>query len=118
MKKFNLAPVPTFAGGSIEMLLERWLPDLWKSIQNSYNIAPNSPPSSVAVGASPVTLTAADPGFYVITGGAVTMLSLTRQGLTVNLPTTLVQVVVSAGDTLTITYTSAPTVTFWPFYGS
>lgn len=118
MKKFNLAPVPTFAGGALEALLERWLPDLWKAVQGSYLTAPNTPPSSVTVGTSPVTLVATDPGFYVITGGAITMLTLTRQSLTVNLPTTLMQVVVSAGDTLTVTYTSAPTVTFWPFYGS
>lgn len=118
MKKFNLAPVPTFAGGALEALLERWLPDLWKAVQTSYEIAPNSVPNSVTVGASPVALSATDPGFYVITGGVITMLSLTRQGLTVNLPSTLTQVVVSSGDTVTVTYTSAPTITFWPFYGS
>lgn len=117
MKSFNLAPVPPFAGQSLEQILERWLPSLYNAVRDSYPVAPKSDPIAVTVPASPASLVSSDPGFYVITGGTITTITLTRGTVTVTLPSSIVQVVVASGDTLKITYTAAPTVGFWAFYG-
>lgn len=118
MKSFNLAPVPPFAGQSLEQLLERWLPSLYNAVKDSYPVPPKSDSSTITVPASPASFTPSDPGFYIITGGTITTITLTRGTVTVTLPSNMVQVVVASGDVLKITYTTAPAITFWSFYGS
>jgi hypothetical protein len=72
------------------------------------------PAQSVAVGTSPFTYTAAFSGTLSITGGAVSALSLIRQGTLIALGITSGLIPLSRLDLLQITYSAAPTVTFLP----
>jgi hypothetical protein len=65
--------------------------------------------TSVTVGASPFTYTAARDGFVSITGGAVTGISYSRQGVSFSVGLSGV-VPVKKGDAVVITYSSTPTV--------
>ncbi len=68
--------------------------------------------ASITVGASPYVYTATTRGAVAVSGGTVSAASLTR-GSAVTLPIAGL-FPVSAGDTITVTYTVAPTMTFVP----
>ncbi len=67
-----------------------------------------------AVGPSPFTWSAPSNGAVILTGGAVTALSLTRGGSGVSLTVFGAPLPVRSGDEITITYTSAPGMTWLP----
>jgi len=73
--------------------------------------------SSVAVGSSPFLWGATQDGFVVVEGGTVSLIELLRGPsvvTTYNLGATQGQFIVRNGDAIQITYTVAPTVTFFP----
>lgn len=72
------------------------------------------PVAVVALGASPAAYTAPFTGTVVITGGTVTIITLTRQGTAVATGLTAGIIPVSRGDVITVTYAVLPTVSFLP----
>jgi hypothetical protein len=76
---------------------------------------PTGFPSSVTLSASPMSYKAPEGGHLIIQGGAVTLVSLTRDGITnYNTGQTQGMFPVSLGDTLIINYTGTPVLTFVP----
>lgn len=74
------------------------------------------PPASegpIHLGASPFTWQAPQKGFVIITGGTVSAVQFTRSAV-YNTGQTAGLFPVSANDSLTITFSAAPTVTFVP----
>lgn len=76
---------------------------------------PVGQPVSVALATSPMAYRATQGGHLIIQGGTVTMVSLSRDGVT-NFNTGQTQGIfpLSQGDTLFITYTGTPVLTFVP----
>jgi hypothetical protein len=72
-----------------------------------------SPMTAPAVGASPYTFTAVTIGNLFITGGTVSSIVLTRSGVSITCQKDQF-IPMAAGDTVTTTYTVAPTMTFVP----
>ncbi len=72
------------------------------------------PVLSVTLGASPAAYTAPFDGTVVITGGTVTIITLTRQGTAVATGLTTGIIPVARRDIVTVTYAVLPTVTFIP----
>jgi hypothetical protein len=68
----------------------------------------------VTPGASPYSFVAPFNGQVAVTGGTVSAIALSRQGTTVATGLTLGTFMVSRGDSLVITYSGVPTVTFLP----
>ena len=82
------------------------------------NIFTGKPPqaeASVTLGTSPLTYIASRKGFLIIQGGTVSMVQWSRGGIA-NHNTGQTQGVfpLSQGDSLVITYTGTPTLTFAP----
>lgn len=72
-----------------------------------------SPMTQPAVGASPYTFTASTIGNAFLTGGTVSGIVLTRSNVSIACqPDQFIPM--AAGDTLTVTHTGAPTLTFVP----
>lgn len=69
---------------------------------------------SVTVGASPTGFTARVAGFLLISGGTVSAVSLGRGATTTAFPAATALLPLSPGDTGTVTYSVAPTLTFIP----
>lgn len=76
---------------------------------------PNAAIAPITRTASPFTYTAAQGGTVVIQGGTVSMVSINRDGIN-NFNTGQTQGLfpVSQGDSLIVTYTVGPTMTFIP----
>jgi predicted Rossmann-fold nucleotide-binding protein len=68
--------------------------------------------AAVAVGASPFDYKVPGTGAVIVTGGTVTALSYGRNGTFTALGVIVGIIPLSKGDTLRITYTVLPTVTF------
>lgn len=73
-----------------------------------------SPISSVTVGASPFSHIANSAGHIAVTGGTVSSISLKRGGTTIATGLIAGVFVEGIGDTITVTYTAAPTMNFVP----
>lgn len=71
------------------------------------------PIAAVTVGGSPFTYTAATIGNMFVTGGTVSSIVLTRSGVSITCQANQF-IPMAAGDTVTVTYTVAPTMTFVP----
>ena len=69
---------------------------------------------SVSVGASPFVFTATRSGQLITTGGTVSLMEYARDGSYVGLGITAGPTYVAAGDSVRVTYTAAPTMTFIP----
>ncbi len=72
------------------------------------------PAQAIAVGASPFTYQAPFTGMVNVKAGAVTGISLIRQGTSFGLGMTGGNFWLARGDQLEVTYTGAPTMTFFP----
>lgn len=73
--------------------------------------------SAVTVTASPFLKSFTQDGFVIVEGGTVSLIEYLRGSsvlTTYNLGITKGQIVVKNGDAIQITYTVAPTVTFFP----
>ena len=94
------------------------LTDLFREIIRALNAVidrtdtPITAASSVAVTASPFTYAAPSDGCLALVGGVVTGLAYGRQGTFTTISGGLVPV--KKGDSVRITYTTAPTVSFIP----
>jgi hypothetical protein len=84
---------------------------LWRFFQ--ILAGPPMQESAVILGNSPTAFVAPTDSQILIVGGTGVSLTITRKG-TYNLPSTIGYFPVSDGDILTITYTTAPTVTYFP----
>lgn len=69
-------------------------------------------PSTVTVGASPFTYTASSDGLLIITGGTVSLIEYGRNSIYTATGLTAGVVPVVEGDSVRITYTVLPTVTW------
>lgn len=84
----------------------------WTGLVNGQ---PTGIPAPVTAGPSPYTYKASQGGTLIIQGGTVSMVSFSRDGVTnFNTGQTQGMFPVSAGDTLIITYSGAPNLTFVP----
>lgn len=72
-----------------------------------------SPMTQPAVGASPFVYTAGTIGDAFISGGTVSSIVLSRSGVSITCQSNQF-IPMAAGDTLTVTHTGAPTMTFVP----
>lgn len=72
-----------------------------------------APLAPVTVGASPFTYVAPDAGRVVVQGGTVSLIELGRKATFVALGITAGVVPVSRGDSVRVTYTVLPTLTFF-----
>lgn len=103
--------------GDVVGLTQR-LTDLLRSILRQLNTltarveTPPDAASAVTVGASPYSYTSADDGLVVVVGGTVSALAYGRNGSFTALGIVAGLVPVKFGDTVRITYTAAPTVSF------
>lgn len=77
-------------------------------------IATAQPFLALTPGASPWGYTAAYNGTVTITGGTVSAIDLARQGTSISTGLIVGLIPVRRGDTVTVTYTVAPTATFIP----
>lgn len=87
----------------------------YKFFSGLFTGKPPSAEVTVTVGTSPYTYTATQRGFLIVQGGTVSLIQWSRGGVA-NHTTGQTQgcFPVSAGDSLIITYTGAPNVTFVP----
>jgi hypothetical protein len=72
------------------------------------------PVSAITPTGSPFTYTAPYWGTVVVNGGVVTVIALKRQGTSVTTGLTDAVVPVARGDSVVVTYSGAPTMTFIP----
>ena len=69
---------------------------------------------AITPGASPYTYRTQQEGTLSVVGGTMSALSLTRSGVSVSLAVSTPMIPLSPGDTVTITYTVAPTLKLIP----
>jgi hypothetical protein len=80
-----------------------------------YNGLPPAAEVAVTPGASPYTYSAAVRGSVIVSGGTVSAIAFSRDGVTFyNVGQTSGMFLLNAADQLRITYTVLPTVTFVP----
>lgn len=96
-------------GGLISPLWARLLGLIWIKAGGTGA----APLETITVGASPFSYTAPQAGTVVVAGGTVSALTITR-GTAVSLGVVSGAVPVRQGDIVTVTYTGAPTMTFFP----
>lgn len=85
----------------------------WQFFVNLSQQSARSPVAVISPSASPYTYTAAQIGSLVVRGGTVSLLQLVRGGSAVNV-TGAVVVPLCADDSVVVTYSVMPTVTFVP----
>jgi hypothetical protein len=113
----NLNEEPRLPRDSLSMLVIR-LTDLLRDILRQLNKTtartdtPVAAASSVTVGASPFSYTPDNDGLLIVVGGVVTALAYGRQGTFTALGVVAGLVPVKSGDTVRITHTAAPAVSF------
>lgn len=71
------------------------------------------PESTITVTTSPFTYTAQVAGMVLITGGTISQINLVRS-TTVTTGLTTGQFILGKGDSLVVTYSVTPTMTFYP----
>lgn len=76
-------------------------------------LSAENPMAPVTVGASPFAFTARTIGHMFITGGTVSSIVLTRSSVSIACQANQF-IPMAAGDTVTVTYAVAPTMTFVP----
>lgn len=77
-------------------------------------LAQPAPVAAVALTGSPLSFTASERGTAFIIGGTVSAIQITRARATFTTGQTSGNVPLAQGDTLIVTYTVAPTVSFVP----
>lgn len=70
----------------------------------------NDKPIVITVGASPFAYMAPTTGTLVINGGTVSLINYTRSGVNVTMTGGVIPI--SSGDTVTVTYSVVPSMTF------
>lgn len=101
-------PVPLITGGRTESAWYRF----WAGLFNGLAPAAEVP---VTLGASPYVYSAPVKGFVIVSGGTVSAVEFSRDGVTFySYGVTAGPFPLNAADRIRITYTVAPTVTFVP----
>lgn len=90
-----------------------WLYKLWSLVTGDVN-GSNAAGVAITLGGSTVPFVVTDKGTVWIKGGTVTAVAITRATVSWTLGITSGGVPASIGDTITITYSSAPTVFLIP----
>lgn len=72
----------------------------------------NAAPAAITVGVSPFTYTATSNGLALISGGTVSLIEYGRGGVFTNTGQIAGAILVEQGDSLRVTYTVLPTMTF------
>lgn len=72
------------------------------------------PIAAVALTGSPFSFTASERGTAFVVGGTVSVIKITRARVTITTGQTSGNVPLAQGDTLIVTYSAAPTVSFVP----
>lgn len=85
----------------------RFLQQVFQRVANSGEDA-----AAVTVGASPFVYTAASDGNVIVTGGTVSLIQYGRNAAFTSIGITSGIVPVFAGDSVRVTYTALPTMTF------
>jgi hypothetical protein len=87
----------------------------YRFLQAIYKGNPPADVQPISLGVSPATYVAQQKGFLIVSGGTVSLIQFSRDGVS-NYTTgqTSGAIPVSAGDSLIVTYTVLPTVTFVP----
>lgn len=102
-------PSPTLnmnGGGPPESIWYRFLVRLAQ-------LSAEKPFEAISVGASPFTYVARTIGHVFVKNGTVALITLGRSGMTVECPTQTF-IPVAANDTVTVTYSGLPDMTFIP----
>ena len=99
---------PIETKGQIERTWYQFFGDVW-------NGRPRGAIATVTVGTSPFTYQVTTKGFMVIQGGTVSLIQFTRDGITnINTGVTAGCIPLSQGDSIIVTYTVAPNMTWVP----
>lgn len=109
----QLASLPTY---SQPLTMEDHISKVWyRFFADTHTGRPQGSEYALAPSGSPYTFIAPSAGFVIVQGGTVSAIAFSRNGTTFY-PTGQTQgcVPVSAGDTLVITYSSVPALTFVP----
>lgn len=108
----NQLPVPNVMAPLVDKLGKIIPP--WNSwFQQFSQQAPEV--ASVTVGTSPFSYTANTPGNLIVSGGTVSLITLTRGTTTITIATSTANpriVPIAIGDTVEVTYTVLPTIQF------
>jgi hypothetical protein len=88
----------------------------WIQYLQQFTQAP-APYKPISVGTSPFTFTAAEPGFLCVLNGTVTTQTVKRGSISLDI-TGIRFTPVGVNDTVTITYSTVPTVFFIPSFGA
>lgn len=78
---------------------------------------PPPPFKNIVVDGSPFSYTAVEPGYIIVNGGTVSAIHLLRGRDDLNLTGQKI-IPVSIKDTVVVTYSVLPTITFIPIYGA
>lgn len=101
---------PTFDAPIVDTKTGRLTRPWFLALQSLWDPAPES---SVTAGSSPFAFTVNQPGALLVSGGNVSAISFKRTTTTV-LGITSGFIPCGVGDVITITYTVAPTLVFFP----
>ena len=84
----------------------------WSDLRNG---RPPNAISTIAIGTSPFTYQAQQKGFVIVRGGTVTLIQFTRDQITnVNTGVTSGCIPLSQGDSVIVTFSAPPNMTFVP----
>ena len=109
--QFNTIPTNTVSLTDKNVIQRVWY-FFWQGL---YRGVPPASESSVTPGLSPFTYTATVKGELIVQGGTVSMIQRSRTlGTNYNLGVTQGPISLNAGDSAVITYSVAPTLTFFP----
>ena len=108
---FSLNAIPTYSvpliqGNKTSSVWYRFLTNFWNGVAPEVE-------SAITLGASPYSFVSPFRGFLIVRGGTVSAIQFTRSVTTLTGLTAGI-FPLNQGDTLTITYTVLPTVTFVP----
>jgi hypothetical protein len=87
-------------------------PVLWANDEGSQQQLAPPPYESVTLGSSPATYTATTSGYFLVVGGTVSLIEITRNGVSVATGLTFGFVPLEPYDQIEVTYTVLPTTTF------
>lgn len=77
-------------------------------------VGPGQPITSITVGASPSSFTANENGNFVVTGGTVSNIQITRGTTTIAVGFNSGMIAVKQNDIMIVTWTVLPTISFIP----
>ena len=104
-------PTPQLA--AVDPGTGKWADAWYRFIVRIAQLSAEKPFEAISVGASPFTYTARTIGHVFVAGGTVSDISLVRSGTALTVPTDTF-IPVAANDSVTVTYSGLPDMTFVP----